>query len=124
MFCTRKQVTINIAYVYRHEVTGQANQRLGTLLEGLPEDLRFHAFFGVSAEVAVEAWGMMAEHNFLPPNPNFLHYLWALAFMQLYPANDTALLAMLGGKDPKTINKYVWPYIQSLFGLTKVVVRK
>jgi hypothetical protein len=124
LFCTRKQVTINDAYVYGQEVMGRANRRLGTLLVGSPEDLRFRAFFGVSAEVAVEAWGMMAEHNFLPPNPNFLHYLWALAFMRLYPANDTALSAMLGGKDPKTINKYVWPYIQSLFGLTEIVVRK
>ena len=44
---------------------------------------------------------MMAEHNFLPPNPNFLHYLWALAFMRLYPTNDAALSAMFGGEGPQ-----------------------
>jgi hypothetical protein len=122
LFCTRKQVTINDAYVYGQEVTGRANQRLGTLLVGSPEDLHFRVSFGVSAEVAVEAWGMMAEHNFLPPNPNFLHYLWALAFMQLYPANESALSSNLGGSDPKTIRRYIWPMIQSIFDLEAVVV--
>ena len=120
--CTCKQVTINDAYVYGQEVTGRANRRLGTLLVGSPKDLRFRAFFGVSAEVAVEAWRMMAEPNFLPPNPNFLHYLWALAFMRLYPANDKALSSALGGSDPKTIRKYIWPIIQSIFDLKAVVV--
>jgi hypothetical protein len=79
--CNRKQVTINNAYVHGQKVIGRANQRLGKLLVGSPEDLRFRSSFGVSAEVAVEAWVMMADHNFLPPNPKFLHYLWALAFM-------------------------------------------
>jgi hypothetical protein len=120
----KPQVTINNAYVHGQKVMGWANRRLGKLLVGSPEDLRFHLSFGVSAEVAVEAWGMMADHNFLPPNPKFLHYMWALAFMRMYPANDTTLSTMLGGKDPKTINKYVWPYIQSLFGLTEVVVSR
>jgi hypothetical protein len=42
---------------------GRANRRLGKLLPGLPEDLRFRGHFGVSAEVAVEVWEMMNEHN-------------------------------------------------------------
>ena len=102
---------------------GRANQRLGKLHVGSPEDRRFRASFGVSAEVAVEAWAMMADRNCLPPNPKFVHYLRALTFMRVYPANDAALSTMLEGKDPKTINKYVWPYIQSLFGLTEDVVK-
>ena len=77
----KPQVTINNAYVHGQKVMGWANQRLGKLLVRLPEDLRFRLSFGVSAEVAVEACVMMADHNFLPPNPKFLHYLWALAFM-------------------------------------------
>jgi hypothetical protein len=117
-------VTVNNAYVHGQKVMGWANQRLGKLLMGSPKDLRFRAFFGVSAEVAVEAWEMMADHSScLPPNLEFLHYLWARAFMRMYPANNTALLTLLGRKDPKTVYKYVWSYIQSLFGLTKVVVR-
>ena len=89
---------------------------------GLPKDLRFCASFAVSAEVAVEAWAMMTDHNCLPPIPKFSHYLWALAFMRSYPGNDAALLVLLEGKDPKTIYKYMWPHIQSLFGLNKAVV--
>ena len=101
---------------------GRAERRLGKLSTGSPEDLRFRGFFGVSADVAVEAWEMMRSHNFLPPDPKFLHYLWALAFMRLYPANDKALSTSLGGSDPKTIRKYIWPFINSIFELDGVVV--
>jgi hypothetical protein len=69
-FCNRKQVTVNNAYVHGQKVVGRANQRLGKLLVGLPEDLHFRAIFGVSAEVAVEAWEMMVDHSCLPPNPS------------------------------------------------------
>ena len=76
----------------------------------------------MSEEVAVEAWEMMSEQKCLPSNPLFLHYLWALAFMQTYPANDEALSRVLGGSDPKTIHKYMWPYIDSIFELDEVLV--
>ncbi len=88
---------------------GQRSHRLGILLPGSSEDHRFHGYFGVSAEVAVEAWKMMEELDYLPSLPQFQHNLWALAFMRLYPANNIALLATLGGSDPKTIRKYIWP---------------
>ncbi len=101
---------------------GRADCTLGTLLTGSPEDLRFRGFFGVSAELAVEAWEMMDEQKCLPPNPQFLHYLWALAFMRTYPSNDKALSRILGGSDPKTIHKYTWPYIDSIFELDEILV--
>ncbi len=82
-------------------VMGRTGHTLGTLLPGSPEDTRFCGYFGVSAEVAVEAWEMMEELDCLPPSPQFEHYLWALAFMRLYPANNKALLTMLGGVTPK-----------------------
>jgi hypothetical protein len=90
-FCNRKQVTVDEAYVYGQQVMGRADRRLGKLIVGSPEDRRFRAFFGVSAEVSVEAWRMMADHGWLPPKPNFRHFLWALAFMRTYPPNDSAL---------------------------------
>jgi hypothetical protein len=92
------------------------------LLPGSPEDLRFRGYFGVSAEVAVEVWCMMDEHNCLPDDSKFIHFLWALAFMRLYPENDKALSTSLGGSDPKTIRKYIWPIISSIFELDSVVV--
>ena len=39
-----------------------------------------------------------------------------------YPANNTTLSRLLGGSDPKTISKYVWPFIRSLFELNDTVV--
>jgi hypothetical protein len=84
-------VTVDEAYVYGQQVMGRADRRLGKLIVGSPEDRRFRAFFGVSAEVSVEAWRMMADHGWLPPKPNFRHFLWALAFMRTYPPNDSAL---------------------------------
>ncbi len=84
--------------------------KLGVLLPGSPEDIRFHGYFGLSAEVALEAWEMMEELDCLPPSPRLQHsYLWALAFMRLYPENDKALSSTLGGSDAKTIRKYIWP---------------
>jgi hypothetical protein len=69
---------------------GKTGHTLGTLLPGSPEDTHFHGYFGVSAEVAVEAWEMMEELDCLPPSPQFEHYLWALAFMRLCPADNKA----------------------------------
>ncbi len=98
------------------------SHRLGILLPGSSKDHCFCGYFGVSAVVAVETWEMMEELDYLPPIPQFQHYLLALAFMQLYPANGIALLATLGGSDPKMIQKYIWPMIQSIFDLERVVV--
>ncbi len=119
--CKHKQ-TIEAGYVYGQKAMGRENLKLGKLLPGSPKDRCFRAFFGVLAQVSITAWTMMEEENFLPPNPNFLHFLWALAFMRAYPANDTSLLRLLGGRDPKMINKYVWPFIRSLFLLNETVV--
>ena len=95
---------------------GRASKRLGTLAVGSPEDRRFRGIFGVSAYVTQMAWAMMEEHGLLPDH-NFHHFLWALAFMRTYPANDHALSQLLGGSDPKTINKYMWPFIHAVFDL-------
>jgi hypothetical protein len=121
-FCNRKQVTVNDTYTTGQEVMGRANQRLGKLLPCSPEDLHFCGFFGVSAEVLVMAWDMMENHSVLPPTPKFFHFLWVLAFMRTYPANNTTLSSLLGGSDPKMISRYVWPFFRSMFALNKSLV--
>ena len=100
---------------------GRTSHTLGTLLPGSPENKCFCGYFGVSAEVTVEAWEMMEELDCLPSLPQFQHYLWALTFMLMYPANGSAL-SSTGGSDPKTIQKYIWPMIQSIFDLEGVAV--
>jgi hypothetical protein len=49
-------------------------------------------------------------------------FVGACIYVILYPANNIALSATLGGSDPKTIRKYIWPMIQSIFDLEGVVV--
>jgi hypothetical protein len=39
-----------------------------------------------------------------------------------YPKNDKVLPSLLSNRDPKTLNKYIWVYINSLFELDEVVV--
>ena len=75
----------------------RTSHALGILSPGAPEDHKcFGGFFGVSTEVAVKVWGTMEEHDLLPPTPQFCHYLWALAFMRMYPPNDMTLSRLLG----------------------------
>jgi hypothetical protein len=116
------KISVEDAYHVGQMVMGRASRRLGVIHPGSPEDKRFRGYFGVSAEVAIEAWEMMIEHDYLPPSPQFLHYMWALAFMRLYPANDTALSVALGGSDPKTIRKYIWPMIKAIYDLDEILV--
>ena len=116
------QVNVNGAYHEDQKVVDRANRRLSKLLPGSPKDLRHCVNFGVLTEVAVETWEMMNEHNCLPPDPKFVHFLRALAFMQTYPTNDKALLIALGSSDPKTICKYIWPFIDLIFELDGIVV--
>jgi hypothetical protein len=74
-------------------------------------------------EVSVKVcWNKMEELDLLPPSSQFQHYLWALAFLQTYPPNDTTLLRLLGMKDPKAIHKYMWPYIKSLVEMENFVM--
>jgi hypothetical protein len=40
----------------------------------------------------------------------------------MYPPNDEAFSRMLGVSDPKTIHKYMWLYIDSIFELDNIVV--
>ncbi len=109
-------------YVEGHRVMGKVTPTLGKLLHGSPEDRRFRALFGVSAQVVVDAWRLLDDHGLLPNNPQLCHFLWALAFMCIYPKNDKALSSLFGNRDPKTIQKYTWPFIRAVFELDDYVV--
>jgi hypothetical protein len=101
---------------------GCTSTRLGKLLPGSPKDIRFHGLFGVSTELAKTTWELMENHGLCPSGIDFLHFLWALAFMQTYPPNDNTLSHVLGGHDAKTISKNVWPVIRSIYALNDIVV--
>jgi hypothetical protein len=122
IICSQTKESIEYVYKTGQKVMGRTSKRLGKLLPGSPEDIRFHGSFGVSAEVAKTTWELMEEHGLRHPGSDFLYFLWALAFMQTYPPNDNALSRVLVGHDPKTISKNVWPVIRSIYSLNDVVV--
>jgi hypothetical protein len=70
-----KKISVEDAYREGQRLMGQTSHMLGILLPGSPEDKCFDGYFGVSSEVAVEAWEMMEELDCLPPLPQFQHYL-------------------------------------------------
>jgi hypothetical protein len=80
-FAFATKIQVKDAYCFGQIVMGRADRQLGKLVTGSLEDLRFRGFFGVSTEVAVEAWEMMDKRKCLPSGPLFLHHLWAIAFM-------------------------------------------
>jgi hypothetical protein len=96
--------------------------KLGILLLGSTEDVCFRGTFGVSAQVAADTYRMMGTRHLLPIDPSTEHFLWALAFMCVYPKNDKVLSLLLSNRDPKTLHKYIWVYIKSLFELDEFVV--
>ena len=113
-----------LSHTYREgqKLMNRASKQLGTTFKGGTEDRRFRSCFGVGAAVAVIAWNKMMERDLLPQIGGFCHYLWALMFMKLYGESETEMCMLLGGIDPKTMRKYVWPYIYSIFELHYDVV--
>jgi len=115
-------VTTEYAYKEGQKLMNRASKKLGTRHPGGTEDRRFRFFFGVGAHVCVLAWGMMTDKDILPPIARFCHYLWALMFMKTYPENEAEMCMLLGGIDPKTMRKYVWPMIGWIYELNYSVV--
>jgi len=100
----------------------RAGKKLGKLTYGGPEDRRFRSFFGCGVKVFLTAWNLMVDAEVIPPEGCFYHYFWALLFMKLYPKNETELCGLLGGIDPKTMRKWVWPFIRALAELDLLII--
>ncbi len=98
---------------------GRAERRLEKLSTGSPEDLRFRVFFGVSADVAVEAWEMMENYNFLPLIPSSFIICGHLHLCECTPQTTKLSQGCWGGV---TLHKYMWLYIDSIFELDNIVV--
>ena len=72
--------------------------------------------FGVGGMVALAAFAWLERTGLLPDGGTFVHLLWTLCFLKVYPT-ETPLSALCGGADPKTIRKYIWPFIFALANL-------
>ena len=85
------------------------------------EDRRFRELLGVGPLVALHAWHLINDHNLLPKGGMFLHFLWALCFLKVYPT-ETVLASLCGGSDPKTVRKWVWQFVIALSDLEPYIV--
>ena len=89
------------------------------------EDRAFREFFGMNPRVTVALWKMMNEYDFIPPEGEINHLLWTLHFLKAYPKQGT-VCSTAGGScgaiDPKTLRKYMWPFIHAIAALEPAVV--
>ena len=68
---------------------------------------------------------MLVQCLLLPNDGQILHLLWALFFMKCYPTEEPACAAaggQRGAVDPKTLRKYIWPFIVAIADLESHVV--
>jgi hypothetical protein len=86
---------------------------------GGPEDLLFCSKFGGPVALAARAaWLKTIVCAILPPNLRSLrNYLMAPMFMCTYPKSEKKFCDNLGGIDPKTMHKWINPYVDALFEL-------
>ncbi len=91
------------------------------------EDRHFREFFGAGPFVVSLLWNLLARSDLIPPEGDLSHLLWTLHFLKAYPKQAT-VCSMVGGSagaiDPKTLRKYMWPFIRAVADLEPDVVSK
>jgi hypothetical protein len=75
--------------------------------------------------VALLLCNLLAFNNFVPPEGEMKHLLWTLHFLKAYP-KQAVICSTVGGSagaiDPKTLRKYMWPFICAVANLEPAVV--
>lgn len=107
------QPSLEDAYAMGRDMMNRSSKKMGAIQS---EDRQFRDLFGVGAIVALAAFAWLDQTELLPVDGTFMHLLWTLCFLKVYPT-ETALSALCGGADPKTIRKYIWPMIVALANL-------
>ena len=91
------------------------------------EDRHFQEFFGAGPFVVSQLWNLLARSDLIPPEGELAHLLWTLHFLKAYPKQAT-VCSTVGGSagaiDPKTLRKYMWPFIRAVADLEPDVVSK
>ena len=89
------------------------------------KDRAFREFFGTTATVVWKIWGNLSQQGTVPIEGTAKHLLWSLYFMRAYPKQG-ATCAVVGGLagaiDPKTLQKFIWPFIEAIAELTSDVM--
>jgi hypothetical protein len=101
------------------------NRRMRQLGAKAVEDRRFKEFFGTSIIVVEILWEMLYENGLLPDNGQPKHLLWMCYFLKCYTKQALGC-SVFGGTsgavDPKTMQKWVWEFIDSVGELVDEVV--
>ena len=91
----------------------------------LTEVRAFREFFGTTAVVVAKLWSLLSQGDMIPEQGRTNHLMWALFFMRAYP-KEGVTCSTVGGSggaiDPKTLRKYIWPFIHAIAELEPVVV--
>jgi hypothetical protein len=73
----------------------------------------------------LKVWSMLGEGGLRPKNSKPKHLLWALYFLKVYPREGPGYSTVGGSKgaiDPKTMQKWVWFFLERIAELADNVV--
>ena len=104
------------------EIQNRSMRQLGSTLV---EERRFKEFFGTSVIVVEILWEMLYEDGLVPDNGQPKHLLWMCYFLKCYTKQAPGCSAVggtSGAVDPKTMQKWVWEFIDSVGELVDEVV--
>lgn len=116
--------TIEDFYFLGREIANRSGHRVGS---EATEDERFRSHFGCGAHIALILYQRLKASDLIPevsPTP-VKHLLWALFFKKCYPKEKLACGTVGGSNgaiDPKTLRKYIWPFIKAISDLEPEVV--
>jgi hypothetical protein len=90
------------------------------------EDHRFRSLFGAHIKIVLKVWSMLLEDGLRPKKSKPKHLLWTLYFLKVYPREQAPGCSAVGGSkgaiDPKTLQKWVWLFIERIAELADAVV--
>ncbi len=104
------------------DIMNRVRQKVGMAAR---DDHRFQEHFGMPFEIVRMVCDMLAEVCLLPKKSKPKHLLWALYFLKCYPKEGPGCAAVGGSKgaiDPKTMQKWVWLFIECINDLVDEVV--
>ncbi len=73
----------------------------------------------------VALWDLLNNLDFLLKDGTMLHMIWTLYFFKVYPKQGVLCSCVGGSKgavNPKTAQKYIWPFVSAIAVLEAVVV--
>ena len=104
------------------DIQNKSGRGIGSLLT---EERTFREFFGTTKVVVAKLWDLLSQWQMILEDGTTNHIMWALFFMRAYP-KEAVTCSTVGGSggaiDPKTLRKYIWPFIRAIAGLESEVV--